>query len=386
MISESIYHNFGKTVRVRLAETHVWQASREEILNFPLLVELADRQLYLGVRRRQHGTTNEEPTYYLISTDDGDTWRPAPEGMEFGNGGIGYFRDGSIVRLHHNTLEADAKNWKRKEGLFHNVAQQEDPTFRMRRWDAHGEYIETIDFKVDGMPWEVASYQCYAKILEMENGDLLTALEAHVGPIGQPVKDRNGKLQHYFRNFVVFIIRSSDRGKSWKLMKVFGRDEEKSVWGPFDKPVDEGFAEADLVALADDNVLCIMRTGSYSPLYQARSTDEGNTWGEPENTGWPGVRPRIQLLPNGVLTCAAGRGAYGHPQTTHVMISIDGKGEHWEYPFAFHTGPGCSYTQTMIRDGALHVVYSHSDFMRPFGTHGLDSQTIKRSVISVDIL
>jgi len=66
-----------------------------------------------------------------------------------------------------------------------------------------------------------------------------------------------------------------------------------------------------------------------------------------------------------------------------VMLSLDGRGEHWEYPFAFHTGPGCSYTSAMQRDGKLHVIYSHSDFTRPFGTHHLPSQTIKRAVIDV---
>jgi len=89
-------------------------------------------------------------------------------------------------------------------------------------------------------------------------------------------------------------------------------------------------------------------------------------------------------LPNGVLTCAAGRGGYGHPQVTHVMISVDGTGNHWEAPFGFHTGPGCSYTSTLVRDGKLHVVFSDSDFTRPFGTHNLPSQRIRRAVINVE--
>ena len=57
----------------------------------------------------------------------------------------------------------------------------------------------------------------------------------------------------------------------------------------------------------------------------------------------------MTLLPNGVLACASGRGAYGHPQITHVMLSLDGDGEHWEAPFAFHTRGGCSYTSKMYR-------------------------------------
>ncbi len=68
------------------------------------------------------------------------------------------------------------------------------------------------------------------------------------------------------------------------------------------------------------------------------------------------------------------------------MLSLNGSGEHWEYPFAFHTGPGCSYTQTMQRDGKLHVIYSHSDFTRPFGTYDLPVQAIRRAVLDIRVL
>jgi hypothetical protein len=39
----------------------------------------------------------------------------------------------------------------------------------------------------------------------------------------------------------------------------------------------------------------------------------------------------------------------------------------------------------MQRDGKLHVVYSHSDFTREFGTHDLPSQTIRRAVLDVQL-
>jgi len=386
VIEDATYSAAGRRIRARLVRTDVWQESTRDILNFPSLVELADDRLFLGVRRQQHGTKRDEPVYYLLSEDGGATWSPAPPDMGFGNGGIGYLRDGSILRLHHNTVEADAKNWKRSQGLFHNIAQQGDPTFRLRRWTAGGEPIEEIHAKVEGIPWERASYQSYAKILDLPGGDLLTALEAHVGPIEPVPLDEHGWPQRFFRNFCVSIVRSGDGGRTWQLVTTFHRDRETSIYGMLDRPVDEGFAEADVVLLPEGGLLCVMRTGCYSPLFQSRSTDGGQTWTRPESIGWPGVRPRLQSLPNGVLTCVSGRGSYGHPQTTHAIVSLDGAGAHWEYPFAFHTGPGCSYTQTMVRDGQLHVVYSHSDFTRPMGFHGLASQTINRAVIAVDDL
>ncbi len=74
------------------------------------------------------------------------------------------------------------------------------------------------------------------------------------------------------------------------------------------------------------------------------------------------------------------------------MFSLDGRGERWEYPFAFHTGPGCSYMSTMERDGKLYVTYSDSDVATPFGgggncplgTYGLPFQAIKRAVLTIE--
>ena len=37
----------------------------------------------------------------------------------------------------------------------------------------------------------------------------------------------------------------------------------------------------------------------------------------------------------------------------------------------------------MQRDGKLHVVYSHSDFTRDFGTNQLPKQTIRRIVLDI---
>ena len=40
----------------------------------------------------------------------------------------------------------------------------------------------------------------------------------------------------------------------------------------------------------------------------------------------------------------------------------------------------------MQRDGALHVVYSASDFTRDKGTHGLPKQAIRRAVLAIEVI
>ena len=235
------------------------------------------------------------------------------------------------------------------------------------------------------MPWGRASYQVYSTILELAGGDLLAAMEwAKILPESEWIRRPNGSVWRY--RFGVFIVRSSDGGRSWVLVEEFDPEKIKPVYGISDRAVDEGFDEADLRVLANGDILCVFRTGSDSPLWQSRSCDGGHTWAAPQPIGWPSVKPRLQVLPNGVLACASGRGSYGQPQVTHVMLSLDGTGRHWEPPFCFHTGPGCSYTSTMQRDGMLHVVYSASDFTRDKGTHGLPTQAIRRAVLSIEVI
>ena len=383
MIESATYTDGQRTATLSVERIDTWQEDTEVILNFPHVIELADNCLFMRFSRSQHAIADEEPHRDAFSTDDGESWGDSPPGMEFGGGSLGYLRDGTIMRLEHNTVEANRRTWDKHVGPFHLVMQEDDPTFLVRTWRSNGEPIDSLEFKIDGLPWETASYQTYAKILDLDDGSLLAAMEAQVGPPRMTDEIRDDGRHRWEITMTTFIVRSRDRGRTWDFVTAFRPEELNLVYGGGDRPVDEGLTEADLVVAANGDILCVNRTGSYSPMWQTRSTDGGHTWGTPAPVGWQGVKPRLNLLPNGVLTCAAGRGGYGHPQVTHVMVSLDGTGNHWEAPFCFHTGPGCSYTSTLVRDGQLHVVFSDSDFTRPFGTHNLPSQRIRRAVIDV---
>ncbi|MCY3783858.1 MAG: sialidase family protein [Chloroflexi bacterium] len=383
MIESATYTDGQRTATLSVERIDTWQEDTEVILNFPHVIELADNCLFMRFSRSQHAIADVEPKRDVFSTDDGETWGDPPPGMDFGGGSLGYLRDGTIMRLEHNTVEANRRTWDKHVGPFHLVMQEDDPTFRLRTWRSNGDPIDSLEFKIDGLPWDTASYQTYAKILDLDDGSLLAAMEAQVGPPRKTDEIRDDGRHRWAITMTTFIVRSRDRGRTWDFVTAFRPEELNLVYGGGDRPVDEGLTEADLIVAANGDILCVNRTGSYSPMWQTRSTDGGHTWGAPHPVGWQGVKPRLNLLPNGVLTCAAGRGGYGHPQVTHVMISLDGTGSHWEAPFCFHTGPGCSYTSTLVRDGQLHVVFSDSDFTRPFGTHNLPSQRIRRAVIDV---
>ena len=399
MIKQATYTDGTRTATITLERVDTWLEADETVINFPGVVELDGDRLFMTIHWSRHGDegrTGVEPYRAYLSDNAGATWSEAPRDFpmisrdartgwmneNWDSGAYGPLRDGTIARIDHNTQIHHETGYDRARGHMHEQFQQDDPTFRWHRFARDGSRIEHWAFKVRGIPWGRASYQCYSSILELDDGDLLTALEwVTLLPEAEQWVDTRGRRRKF--RFGTFIVRSADRGRTWDYVTNFDPAEVKPVYGVHDRSVEEGLDEADLAVLPNRDILCVMRADSYAPMWQARSSDGGRTWSEPESTGWQGVKPRLEVLPNGVLACAAGRGAYGHPQVTHVMLSLDGTGNHWQVPFYFHTGPGCSYTTTMQRDGKLHVMFSHSDFTREMGTHDLPVQAIRRAVLDV---
>ena len=190
MIDQARYRDGTRTAIVTLERVDTWIEDSESIVNFPGILEFDDR-LVLSFARSQHGrehAADEETDRVIESYDDGETWQPAPDDYplvfrdpqtgriidRFGVS-IGYLGDGTIVHIGHNTqLQHDVGYAGRR---MHDEFQQDDPTFRFQRASGDGQLLETIKFKVPGMPWGRASYQVYSPIIELDDGDLLAAME-----------------------------------------------------------------------------------------------------------------------------------------------------------------------------------------------------------------
>ena len=373
MIQSATYTDGQDILKVSVDRIDVLLRS-EETLNFPRIIELDGDRLVLPYGRGRHG--GQEARWSAISEDGGKTWADVPAGSPWGDnvqtsGILGYLKDGIIAYIDVFPLEMEP--WQERYRELANAgkpwyrAEIKNPTWRLRYFSQQGDLLEDTTFNVRNLPWKTAAYYCYGDLLQMENGDLFTAL-------GVQVPEDTGE------SIVIttFFVRSTDGGKTWDYVAKIS--PWKDVGEPFGP---EGVNEPTMAVLANGDILCVMRTSGYTPLCQSRSKDGGNTWSNPVSSGWPAAKPQLRLLSNGVLACSSGRGIYGHPQVTHAMFSIDGTGESWQYPFAFHTGPGCSYTSNMERDGKFYVIYSDSSFTKEVGEYDMPYQSIKWAALDV---
>ena len=368
MLRKAVYETDHGALTVELERIDVLIRSEDEIVNFPRLIRLAGDRLVLPYGRGRHG--GKESRLSAVSEDGGKTWRDCSGDSHWNDnvqtsGVLGYLNDGTIAYIDVFPLEAG--DWKSFEHpWFRNYSA--DPSWRLRRFSRAGDLLEDATFHVSGLPWEEAAYYCYGDLLDLGDGELFTALGAQVP--GQ--ESEAGSIL-----ITTFFVRSRDNGRSFEYVSHIPPELDGEPFGP------QGFNEPTLARRPDGEIVCVMRTSGDSPLYQVRSSDNGNTWTTPVSTGWPAAKPDLCLLSNGVLACSSGRGSYGHPQVTHAMFSVDGRGERWETPFIFHTGPGCSYTSNMERDGLFYVAYSDSSFTRQRDAYEMPYQSIKWAVLRV---
>ena len=217
MIQEATYTNGSRTATIKVDRLDTWLAEAESVINFPGLLELDGDRLFLTASRSRHGaegTHQEDPSRAFISEDVGQTWAEAPPNSplrlslssprtgwmveNFDSGVFGHLRDGSIGRIDHWTQSWHDQDWSAAEGSSHEHTQEEDPTFRWHRWQRDGTPIEHFTFKVAGIPWRQASYQSYATLLDLANGDLLAALEwASILPEDQWTVDGRGRTNKF---------------------------------------------------------------------------------------------------------------------------------------------------------------------------------------------
>lgn len=209
-----------------------------------------------------------------VSRDAGKTWtrlplKPGDNGLNT-EGGTVQLRDGTILGL-DTYITPGAKEGVGLGQLYtskdewRTLTGPEEATFD----------LPNVNFKASkddgGHPHD--AQRLHRRILELPNGDLLATFYGQLYGDATP-----STYQPQMMKSRVMLIRSTNRGRHWKLVGTVAVDHSVGT---------EGMNEPVLTRITKGpkpgRLLCLMRTGR--ELYEASSDDEGRTWSKP--------RPRV---------------------------------------------------------------------------------------------
>jgi BNR repeat-like domain len=169
---------------------------------------------------------------------------------------------------------------------------------------------------------------------ELPNGDLLL-----------PLSD----VPHWR---VVFVVRSSDDGKTWsRPVEVADVDGKE-------------FEEPSLISLKSGRLLMLLRENVTRHLHRCVSDDAGGTWSAPRQLPIEGYPPHLLQLPDGRVLCTIG---WRYPDFgIRAVLSAD-DGETWDVDRTIRIRGGLpnkdlGYPCTLLdADGSLFTVYYGQD-------------------------
>ena len=144
---------------------------------------------------------------------------------------------------------------------------------------------------------EVSTPGLGGPIVEMENGTLLKPCYGNFRGDTVPMEGFVATKDEKWFKYRSYLLRSVDRGESWGYFSTIAYDGETGQ---------ESFCEPAMVHLGGGELLAVMRTGRFAPMYQARSLDGGKTWQRPKSLHTLGLSPAMVLLGNGALVCSFG--------------------------------------------------------------------------------
>ena len=331
------YKKNGKTLAwIELSEpVLVAQAEQEEkwgYFQFPTIGRSIDGDLIVKWSmnedsHKSYGKKTERNNNSMISKDGGKTWHPQ------GNKSQDIFEGYNINLNNGNRLQVctppskDVKKYKTfpkaiiKEGRYAYYRMKDLPK------DLQGVYFTYTDannnsrqihsglndstllrYSID----ELMPIVWWGNIKQLTDKTLLAGVypARYMGEDGFSVKKG------------VAFYKSLDEGKSWNVISKILYENNDNM-----KNKDEGeFTEPTFEILSDSSMICVMRSGSTSPMYKSFSDDFGVTWTIPEPFTSNGVKPTLTLLKNGILVLVSGRPGI------QIRFSFDGTGKEWSDP------------------------------------------------------
>ena len=278
------------------------------------------------------------------SSDGEETWRQSAEPL---------FRQGhqlaSLVRLGDGTLIAATTKFRFLFGgkLRWRRGAETDGVYTRASIDGGHSWSDIR--KVETSPFHVAWTR--GSIVEMPDGSLLLPL---AGQRGESYRAAHHPIES-------FLLRSVDRGTSWRFLYVIARDPASR----------RDFDEPTLVSLGGRGLLCMLRShesprrdppGGY--LYVAHSEDGGAIWSEARKTSLWGHPAHLLRLRDGRILCTFGYRMHPDPG---VRGCVSENGSVWKPEDIFtsqstpeldseHLQIGCP-SSVMLDDGGILTAY-----------------------------
>jgi hypothetical protein len=218
-------------------------------------------------------------------------------------------------------------------------------------------------------------------IIELQNGDLLATAYGHF-EADKFASEYNPKMY----KTRAFLLRSNDQGKNWKYVSTIAS-------GPVEQ---EGFGEPVMAQLKHGpragRLICQMRTGRETPIYQCESDDEGQSWTRAYPLLWRysrfgrthsivGTDPDIIEMQDGTLVMSFGHKPDYREHGNYLAFSTD-HGDNWGAVTRLSSTPTAAYTGVReVSPGELFVAYTiYPDATSPGPYQQAKYSTMGRSV------
>jgi Neuraminidase (sialidase) len=287
------------------------------------LIQLKNGELLLMTREASEHYSNDGDVVMVRSKDGGLTW----EGRQVVAGlkdidereGCGIqLKDGTIIVgfFYNNLYNPDGTygtyyNWEKQ----HTESVQRDTTgpvlgaYTMTSTDNGRTWSKPNFIDTRGMPFKNLEGPTDAPI-EMPDGSII------MGVIGYSPHGNTG-------NRAAVMVRSTDKGKSWKYLSTMAGDPDGTLGG---------FLEPGIVRTKTGRIVAALRNhGSDQAIYTTYSDDNGKTWVPVQKTAMTGHPVDLIQLKDGRVMASYGirTGPHAKPGGIRVCFSSD-NGATWD--------------------------------------------------------
>lgn len=390
----SISLSFGKPVVV--AQGPTWEEAGWGTHQFPMIRELPDGRI--AISYHIVGDTTEDyglERGWAISSDRGESWSPVSPGelpavkARFGTRlPSGRYLRGVTPKPFpiDDALHASLTQKVGRRKFCLGVEEIPDGLFEKDKWrfaiSEPDSLTETEFFSDLEFPGMTLGLTIGAIIRPFAFGPIRVAPDGSIW-IAHYCHGRNPENLGFTSYYACYYFRSTDDGRSFHLKSWIQYLPDTRDFP--DAFTTEGFCEPDICFMPDGSMITLMRTGSLTPSYLARSTDGGASWSKPVLFDRCGVLPQLQPLGCGVTLAS-----YGRPGL-YVRATQDPSGMDWEQPYELMpyrpdrlSCDSCCYTHMLPLDDRTAML-TYTDFNVP-DAHGIRRKSVMVRTIHVDSL